>query len=70
MRMPDKKTLGIHIVCLHIGIDPLTVPLLVALNVVEKLAAGGLGKLKHAGIVEPRDVLLGGQKIAAQIGIL
>ena len=44
--------------------------LLLGLDVVEDLPQGRLSELKYAGIVKPRCVLFGGQKVRAEVAIV
>lgn len=43
--------------------------LLVGLNPIEHLAQIILRELKHAGVVQSRHMLFGGQQIGTQIGV-
>ena len=52
---------------LHIVVEHLAVSLFLALNVVEQLADVLVLKLKHTGVVERGGVLLGRQRVGAEI---
>ena len=60
----------IHIVGLHILVDHVPMLLLLGLDVVQDLPQLGLPELEHAGVVEPRGVLFGGEQILAEVVVL
>ena len=44
--------------------------LLLGLDVTQHLPQLGLAELEHAGVVQPRGVLLGGEEIGAEVAVL
>ena len=60
----------IHRIRLHIIVEHFSVLLLLLLDVVQHLANILIGELKHAGVVQPGNVLFATQRVGTQITVV